>query len=956
MAKNARQLREEREAARRKAIREKADERIRIEKERKKEQEAAKEAEKIKKMKEEMPHKGERKSLAKAIGVKSTFVVGDKVYMTSFGKGNDAIVEKKVENNSSEDITIPPAFELSEVTDEKYTVTGGRIKGLEVTVDNPAHYRDKPNLRVRNDSLCLKPKLEERFYGKTFPDDNIHIQLIYNILDIEKILSVYSSNAVYVLNNILDYEIKGENKDYISSLNCDLTFEEYENRKSKDVLDIFYNFADSSKLYYFGEAFCTTEKNKTRLKSYDEIYEITALIAQLRQWCFHDEGENKQGWLYNLESLKDNFKYTLDDLYRSPINKINRNFIKTNKVNLLILSDIFRDESKEKLAKEYYDFLVTKKQKNMGFSIKHIREIIADSFCDTLRDQKYDSVRSKLYKLIDFVIYHDYLNDDNLTQNMVNKLRASIVDDEKEKIYLEESEEVFNRHKDDIDLICNAVVGSSIKEYQKDNSLNGFESKIEDIKLDDGSHDSYFVKLMYALTMFLSGKEINDLLTTLINKFDNIRSFNQTINGLKLDNEFTDRYSFFKNSDRIYDELVKLNSFARMTDVDVSAKKQMFIDALDILGIKGQKEEIEKFVQSEMLGYDANGKPLKKKGENGLRNFIINNVIDSKRFKYLIRYANPKKIRAVAQSTVTVRFVLDSIPESQIDRYYISCTGNKDVKNISKSEKVKELADIISNINFNQFKNADKYQKARADKPEDKSAMAELKRKNQAIIRIYLTVMYLLLKNLVNINARYITGFHCVERDAELYGVEITKKSGKRKFKNFRLLTADVMNIECNSTNGFTFEENPNPADAEKCKNVYLRKKKRYMQVYTNMKNSDAVMVADFRNSVAHFSFIRNINLYIKDIAYINSYFELYHYLSQKYLIGFSEYKKNNSKFFSEKVLSYAESVEKYHTYNKDFVKAYCVPMGYNIPRYKNLTINELFDMNNCVLNEKKEK
>ncbi len=351
MAKNARQLREEREAARRKAIREKVDAKIKASEERKKEQEMAQEAAKIKKMKDEMPHKGERKSLAKAVGVKSTFVVGDKVYMTSFGKGNDAIVEKKVENNSSEDITIPPAFELSEVTDEKYTVTGGRIKGLEVTVDNPAHYKNNPDLRVRNDSLCLKPKLEERFYGKTFPDDNIHIQLIYNILDIEKILAVYSSNAVYVLNNILDYELEGKNMDYISSLNCDLTFEEYENRKKKDILDIFYDFANSNKLYYFGEAFCISDRNKTKLKTYDEIYEITALIAQLRQWCFHDEGEKKQGWLYNLESLKDNFKYTLDDLYQAPIKKINRNFIKTNKVNLLILADIFRDESKEKLAK-----------------------------------------------------------------------------------------------------------------------------------------------------------------------------------------------------------------------------------------------------------------------------------------------------------------------------------------------------------------------------------------------------------------------------------------------------------------------------------------------------------------------------------------------------------------------------------------------------------------------------
>ncbi len=37
--------------------------------------------------------------------------------------------------------------------------------------------------------------------GRTF-EDNIHIQLIYNILDIEKIRSVHINNIIYEINNL----------------------------------------------------------------------------------------------------------------------------------------------------------------------------------------------------------------------------------------------------------------------------------------------------------------------------------------------------------------------------------------------------------------------------------------------------------------------------------------------------------------------------------------------------------------------------------------------------------------------------------------------------------------------------------------------------------------------------------------------------------------------------------
>ena len=52
------------------------------------------------------------------------------------------------------------------------------------------------------------------------------------------------------------------------------------------------------------------------------------------------------------------------------------------------------------------------------------------------------------------------------------------------------------------------------------------------------------------------------------------------------------------------------------------------------------------------------------------------------------------------------------------------------------------------------------------------------------------------------------------------------------------------------------------------------------------------------------------------------------------------------------KTKQYWKLVKKYKTYCKDYVKALNVPFAYNLARYKNLSINELFDRNNYLPKE----
>lgn len=898
-----------------------------------KEQELAKKQEEqaAEEFRRKLPPKDERKSLAKAMGLKSTLVIGDTVVMTSFGKGNDAVLEKSIRSRSAHDLNPDkPAFSLDTITDEKYTLKYGRIKDCIATADDPTHSSAAQG-SVPQDMLGLKAVLEKKFYGQEFHDDNVHIQVIYNILDIEKILAVYATNAVYAINNLFRVG-DAEKDDFVGYLSTKNLFSHIKHPETVTDQKTKKNCENSNqklgillgnrRIGYFGQAFYETEKKRRDAK---DIYDILALIGHLRQWAFHGNKNNDSAWLYKLEQLPDEFKTILDKVYAETVRELNHDFVKMNAVNLQILQDSFPKESFPAIAKEYYGFLITKKHKNIGFSIKHLREILLDE--SDLRDKKFDSVRHKLYHLLDFIIYHGYLHEDAvIAEELVDQLRASLSEIDKEKIYIAEAERLSKKLDSSFFAdLAHCIKGENIK-VLKNNNLQSVD--LTSVQISTGSDVSYFTKLIYLLSLFLDGKEINDLLTTLIHKFDNIRVFNETLDLLNLPADFAADYSFFRNSGTIFKELSVLNSFARMSSIDPTARKIMYRDAVEILGIPlDMTDEAFDEMLDKILCYDKNGKKITN-ADSGMRNFIATNVIESNRFKYLVRYGNSRKIRSLANCESAVRFVLSNIPDEQIIRYYDSCHEPDDLMEKDIDRKRAHLAAIIRDMNFGRFEGAAKVQRCLSECLIE----AEKKQRYQAVIRLYLTVMYLLLKNMVNINSRYVMGFHALERDAALFGVDLGKDYS-------RLLTF-LMDLD-RQPNGTWDALDISKAETAGCR--HLRSKKWYSLAYTNLMNSDKSVIGEFRNTVAHLNAIRNIDENIIGIGNLDSktgYFEMYHYLIQMHL------KAKLGAKAQGKTADYFDNLTKYHTYCRDFVKAYCVPMAYNLPRFKNLTIDGQFDKN----------
>ena len=868
-----------------------------------------------------------KKSSVKAAGMKSILVSENKMYITSFGKGNSAVLEYEVDNNDYNKTQLSSKdnsnIELCGVNEVNITFSSkhGFESGVEINTSNPTH-RSGESSPVRWDMLGLKSELEKRFFGKTF-DDNIHIQLIYNILDIEKILAVYVTNIVYALNNMLG-EGDESNYDFMGYLSTFNTYKVFTNPNGSTLSDDkkenirkslskFNALLKTKRLGYFG-----LEEPKTKdtrvLEAYKKrVYHMLAIVGQIRQCVFHDLSEHSE---YDLYSFIDNSKKvyrecreTLDYLVDERFDSINKGFIQGNKVNISLLIDMMKGYEADDIIRLYYDFIVLKSQKNLGFSIKKLREKILDEYGFRFKDKQYDSVRSKMYKLMDFLLFCNYYrNDIAAGESLVRKLRFSMTDDEKEGIYADEAAKLWGKFRNDFENIADHMNGDVIKELGKADM--DFDEKILDSEKKNASDLLYFSKMIYMLTYFLDGKEINDLLTTLISKFDNIKEFLKIMksSAVNVECELTAGYKLFNDSQRITNELFIVKNIASIRKPAASAKLTMFRDALTILGID---DKITDDRISEILKLKEKGK-----GIHGLRNFITNNVIESSRFVYLIKYANAQKIREVAKNEKVVMFVLGGIPDTQIERYYKSCVEFPDM-NSSLEVKRSELARMIKNISFDDFKNVKQQAKGRENVAKERA---------KAVIGLYLTVMYLLVKNLVNVNARYVIAIHCLERDFGLYKEIIPELASKNLKNDYRILSQTLCEL-CD--NG---DESPN---------LFLKKNKRLRKcVEVDINNADSNMTRKYRNCIAHLTVVRELKEYIGDIRTVDSYFSIYHYVMQRCIT------KREDDTKQEEKIKYEDDLLKNHGYTKDFVKALNSPFGYNIPRFKNLSIEQLFDRN----------
>ena len=914
---------------------------------------------------------GTLKTKAKAMGLKSTLVFDDKIVVTSFLNSKTeenekcAHIEKIADCNGQTIVEHPRMFNTS-INAQKVDLSKDND---ETNYPNPA-FED-----CGRDYINIKSALEKRVFGKTYNKDNLHVQIAYNIFDIKKIIGTYINNITYIFYNLSREEYNAK-KDIVGT-------------QDSDYISKILNNTSAYFTYFDGVFKQITDRDSNKDREIKNSYNALVLkvLYYLRQFCMHGNTytkRNEESFLSDtaLYNAKDFFAKAdpqinglIDAVYADGIKTINNDFMAHAKNNMYIICEVYKNEAEGSLMKEYYDFVVRKEGNNLGFNTRQLREILIDKYVGNLRDKKHNTFRNKLYTVLGFILVKEIKRNPKIQDSFIARLRANQNGDEgKLNIYDEFASKIWSVVSSKFNSAITCFDEESLSKFKGYKDID--ESLISRYGITVANTDT-LVKILYFLCKFLDGKEINELCCALINKFDNINDLIQTAAQCGENIEFVKEYKLFINSKDISDQIRIVKSISKMKPELSKIGEALILDAIDILGYKINKYKYDadgnrlvdsnnKPVYSEeycafkkdffetcelddfgRIKYDKKGKPVIN---HRRRNFIINNVLSSKWFFYVAKYNRPSECQKFMKSKKLIALVLKDVPETQIARYYHSVT---DGMGLTDSEAMRAtLINLLHDFSIKDVLSSVGAMTASENKRQIENSRKE---RMKAIVKLYLTVVYLIAKSLVKVNTRFSIAFSAYERDVSLLADEnesvALADNDDDKWKKGNYVFAltkhfldndepyfDKYNNALQQIKGIT---DPNErrlayrANDKVIKHTHfnLHSYKYVKYNYEEISKVSKVITA-YRNNVQHLNVINNITKYLGDISEVTSYYSLYCYILQRLLLD----DNNNDKFAAIK-----EKLIKFGTYNKDFMWLINVPFAYNLPRYKNLSNEEIF-------------
>ena len=1001
------------------------------------------------------------KTLAKAMGLKSALVFDDRLVLTSFakaqknkkGEANHSRIEKDtdwfgVESKDSRAET-PPLFQADI---DKNTIL--LVKGKEQTyIPNPADFEKG----IGRDYIGLKKCAEEIFFGENFLKDNIHVQIAYNILDIKKILGTYINNIIYIFFNLIRGEDKLDEESFYDLIGMIFAFNDMDEQKKfietegkkqdKETYDLAIRFLRNTAAYvtYFGSAFerinpypkSEAESMETKKEYGDEEaskkklsnnYDTLRLLSLVRQLTMHGamRSELTDSSLYNLKvylnTNNNKLLEKLDQTFKDSVKELNASFTKHAGKNLYILKKIYSNESIQELTDFYYRLTVRKEDLNQGVNLKKLREEMVKNYLGQVMDSRFDTYRNKIYTVLNFILLKTLMERADILENMVQKLRANIAGEEgKEKLYKEFAGKVW--------LLVEGNYRQCLYLFEKESASHfSNELTVPEVSAEwkfSSDNVDYFVKLLFFICQFLDGKEINELLCAIINKFENIADILDSAERCGNPVKFVSDYVFFENSRQLAVQFalaknVALKGFRKKKkDEKIKANEGfpevLYIDALALLGYGFKKYMVEDITQIPQEKreeyYTQEYKDFRriffetKKGKieqtyqgksdinHKARNFIANNILNSKRFFYIVKYCNPAKCGVLMQNEMILRIVMENIPEDQIGRYYKAVNGGRVLLLPQKMKE--ELIERLTKFSVkDEMEKLLKISESR-DKKQDSSIEKE---KMKALVGLYLTAAYLLTKSMVKVNTRFNIAFSVLERDYYLLERSDYLQKGKKLNTNklsgeqmFRLTDKFLNNdervydswkveydrirgkydVKVKDENGKPYRGAVRKVMSEEDKAAMRRNDEKLHKMHYSVqsycyivKNSNEVekrkdnkgnkktlaeqkekvmtleSFKQYRNAVAHLNIITAMPQYLPDYRpdeQKNTYYGLYCYCLQRYLC------ENNQSQKDAYLNALAEWLEQNHRYDKKAMWVLNLPFAYNLARYKNLSNEKLF-------------
>lgn len=938
----------------------------------------------LKGAKKSQKNKSVDKVTAKKIGLKSTLIYDGKLALTSFanaktGDKNATNVEQISSYFGDTIYSKNPILFNADVSEQEIVIKpiNRAVVNKDLPIPNPA------KMGVKKDYVGIKGVLENKYFGKIHNDDNIHVQIAYNVADIKKIMIPYLEQIIYLCYNLnrkeRDLDLL-KKKDVIGTLyyaNPLSRFRVDPDTKPKTLQSV-NKLLENYSVYntYFSDLFKVPKKGKNNLPDPKSVsicdehnFNVFRTLSMIRQACVHAKisgtASDPERLLYDANACKreqpDLYAF-IDNLANRAFEKTNADFCNNAKNNLYVLSKVYPHLTAEELIQSYYHYVVIKEDNNLGMNLRLLREIMIYYHLPELKDKKYDNYRNKLYTIMGFIIYN-HVKGSELLEETVVKLRAVTSEEKRLEIYTECATSVWQSLNEVLQKAISALENEiARKESDVKAKLNGMVVEEEQIKgcIKNASKLSYFSKILLFVTNFLNGKEINELLCGFINKFDGIADLIYSAKKCGCNITFVAGYKELEKAREIANDLRLIKNIARMKRDPNNISGQMMIDAVKLLGITSNVLDEEDLYQSTLLKEESDrllDRIYKNEQNKQMRNFLINNVIKSKWFFYIVRYIKPENCRMIMRNHKMVSFAIKEINDTQIVRYYQAVTGTcLNEKQLEDGRKM--LAKMLSEFNIDsvmsKIENMNEY-----DYKDNTPQSA--KERCKALVTLYLTVAYLIVKNVVRTNTSFNVAMSCWERDSFLMGLgtEDMLSVTKRFLDNDEVLVEDYNKKRDSIRVNNKLSREQKRKEYKKALQPILKQMHFSLHHYYCIKaNYDravslnrtlpngktANIIKNYRNNVAHLNVVNAFPVYIKDIGEITSYYDVYVYAMQRMLLDEQlAYANEYNDALTDFSLEYDKLIKEYKGYVKDLSWILNVPFAYNVARYKNLSIKELF-------------
>ena len=896
-----------------------------------------------------------KKTAPKRIGVKSALAYGNgKLVVVSFGKGRFAeIVWKDGDPVPSADASGPKfGFRVVGVSDDvNFEQSSVKEAPLRAVMRNPAGaLADVSRKEFMQDYLLLKDQYEGRFFGRTFAGENLRIQIVYQILNLQKTLGVFVNLALFCLNNL---QRTGE----------PVTEEDWKSEPPRGSLygrrgyEVAEGLSDSFSI--FGDVFFPFPRRvRGSGPSYRDALEwnvsVLRILGKLRRitgrWKYDDFWSSSPALRMK---FNDQLWKVVHWCYANRIRQVNASFFKNSRVNLGILFELLDARTREErdaVVSLYYRFSIRKESKNIGLNLRKLRGIVFQRYFPYVSNPEFDSYRVKLRLLADFLFFRYFLSANGAETLELGVSRLRMADEkEKEDVYRaladsvmeanrEQLERLFFIRPDDFQRFRNAPID--------DGDLPGVAIECE---------DAYpAVELVAFLCNFLDRKEINELVSSFADKLDAIQSFIDIGRSLGEDMFFTKLYGVFNENGgsaagEIADQLRVLLSIGKMKAVTRLNSRCFYEMAVRMFGVSAadcENELPENAADAPYPQVDA----AVSRHVDAFRVFLLNNALKSRRFVYLARYVRPEAVRALMSNRKIVRFVLERLPAPQLDEYVQRALGPVR-PGVLREHKLAALSEALSGFSFDRVAELESTVVDNEYRSKNRKYVAVERIK--ALMRLYLTVAYVAVKNLVKANSRYYMGYAAFERDSSA----IEAKLGANEFHKYCVpylhsrTGATVYSDVFALLKGYLARDAQIDAfeaeTGEKCVKRRHFPNKRWRGILEkNLAFAESLDPSGrtyqvMRSEVATFAVLRRLNQYVDQFCAepeeeMTSYFDLYHFIGQRSILH-----SEKTRFLAP-LSSFRAQVRNTPSY--DLIKILFIPFGYSLPRYKTLTVKALFE------------